>query len=115
MKLCAAQTQKSILMAQSNVFSAHGDHLLTSLAHQLDKTYVTMQAERLGKHYRHRQSMWFLRKPSDLVQEGSMVPSRLPENCYHPNFLNSLSEEGSQTMNIQPPIDLASIMARLVH
>ena len=86
----------------------------SALGHQIDKTFDNMKAEKLGRRYENCQSMWMMRKPSNLQEKLTKVPTRLPSNCYHPDLISSLSPEGKQLLDMQPPIDLAFIISKLI-
>ena len=84
----------------------------SALAYQIDKVHDTMQSEKLN--HKRGQSMWMLRMTSNLEEKLNKVPTKLPSNCYHPDLISSLAPEGQLLLDMQPPVDLTSIMAKLI-
>ncbi|EFP85881.1 uncharacterized protein PGTG_11637 [Puccinia graminis f. sp. tritici CRL 75-36-700-3] len=85
--------------------------LFTELAYHLDKFFEKNKAEKLGKkYYTNTTSIWLLRQTSELREKIINVPSGLPRNCYHPNFLASLNETDINVLRIKDKIDLQAII-----
>jgi hypothetical protein len=85
--------------------------LFTELAHQLDKFFELNKAEKLGQRYhQHGVSIWLLRQGATRQEVTTNVPSSLPRNCYHPNFLASLNETDINLLQIKKEINLDAII-----
>ena len=85
----------------------------SSLGKKLDLLHEHQKMEKLGIKYKKKgDSFWVLRKNSEFLEEPFNVPTSLPRNCYHPNYLATCTETEILVLQMKKEIDLECIATK---